>query len=102
MTPWNDSADEDASMPARVAAHIDTMAPALTVLSEVLAQILNGQESPEAIVPALKAWFAARQTINNSENIGIALALSGFAIVGFELSGDLQKDIGQINQSKSS
>lgn len=102
MTHWDDPAEENISMPARVAAHMDTIAPALAALSAAFSQILNGQESPEAIVPAIRGWFAVRQSINNSENIGIALSLSGFAIVGFELSGDLKQDIGQVNQSKGS
>lgn len=93
--------EEEVSVAAKIAVHMPEISPALKHLCRTVEDIINGLEDHEALLPALAKWQEVRQMVNNSENAGVAIAMNGFKIAGFNLTGDLTRDIGQVNRSKS-
>jgi hypothetical protein len=97
---YEDDAAEEIPATAKVAVHMPEIGSVMSDLRDVLNDVLNSQQSPEAIIPTIQKWHDLRQAINNGENVGIALGSTGFQIVAFDLTGDLKQDAGQVNRSK--
>jgi len=93
---YEDDAADKIPINAKIAVHMPEIQSALKDIRDVLIDVLNGQKDVEAITPALEV----RQSVNNNENVGIAVGFEGMVIGGFDLTGDPKRDAGQVNRSK--
>lgn len=97
---YEDDAADKIPINAKIAVHMPEIQSALKDIRDVLIDVLNGQKDVEAITPALRRWQEVRQSVNNNENVGIAVGFEGMVIGGFDLTGDPKRDAGQVNRSK--
>ena len=70
---------------------------ALVELQKSLVDVLNGQADIEVFAEALKRWEGVRQRANDLYNQGVALGFNKWSIAVFPLTGDIARDIDQIN-----
>jgi len=78
----------------------DEIRSVLKKLSLALMEILNGREEIDTLVPILQEWEGVCQKINDKENTGLVINTGKWRIYIFPLTGDFERDVGQINFSK--
>lgn len=86
------------SLPEEIAgSYGEEIDSALKKLRRVIIEILNNRKEIDALIPTLQEWEKVRQRINDQENVGVVIGVGQWKINLFLLTGDIEKDVGQIN-----
>jgi len=72
---------------------------ALKDLRNAIVDALNNGSELEALGASIRKWEEVRQKINNGTNMGVLLSVK-WSIVFFPITGDIHRDVGQINFKK--
>jgi len=80
----------------KLAAHNDALYPLMEELRQVFIKVVNQSADMAEFIKAVEHLNEFRRFINSAENIGFIVGPDNWRFAVFPLTGDPQKDIGQI------
>ena len=79
----------------RLSPYMEMLTSALEDLRQAFIGFVNEQEGPGLLNESIVKLENVRRIINSAENIGIVISIGQFQVIPFELTGNIQRDLGQ-------
>lgn len=80
----------------RVNTYLQVLGPVLEKLRITFLNVINNHEDVSEFNEIIKELDNARQLINSTENMGIVVGIATYLIAPFPLTGDPERDLGQV------
>jgi len=80
----------------KIIPYLETLKPALDEIRSAFVGVVNQKEDVSKLLKAIKKLDEVRLLINSAENIGFAIGFGQFTIATFPLTGNPDRDLGQM------